>query len=140
MTDRLEIKESDSNESDHLDRLALFLNYEISASILFGLSFFAGTFLIIAMIVAGVFIPYMIYVLLKEGRHGWIIFFNVLVIMPIVLSLLFLPEYSSIFLLISVGMFYCYCFLLRMSANEWIRDRNWRLQLEQQRKDLKKGV
>ncbi|MBS4033872.1 MAG: hypothetical protein KGZ85_05365 [Ignavibacterium sp.] len=141
MLEQLENNSAGKYESDHLARLAQFLNYEISASILFGLSFFAATFLIAALILAGVFIPYLIYVLLKEGRHGWIIFFNLMVVLPLIFSLLFIPSYFSVFILVSAGFFYCYCFLLRMTVNEWISERNWRLELVNQRKKTedKKG-
>lgn len=134
MLEQLENTSVGMHKSDHLDRLAQFLNYEISASILFGLSFFAGTFLIAALILAGVFIPYLIYVLLKEGRHGWIIIFNLMVVLPLIFSLLFIPSYFSVFILVSAGLFYCYCFLLRMTVNEWISERNWRIELVKQRK------
>jgi len=133
MIEQMENKATGKFHSDHLDRLALYLNYELSASLLFGLSFFAGTFLIAALILAGVFIPYLIYVLIKEGRHGWIIFFNLMVVLPLIFSLLFIPSYFSVFILVSAGLFYCYCFLLRMTVNEWISERNWRLQLIEQR-------
>lgn len=126
-------RKNNYSSSEHLDRLALFLNYEISSSVLFMISFFASIFIIIAIIVAGAFVPYMIYVLLKEGRHGWIILFNVLVILPLLLILIVLPSYLPIFVLISVGMFYFYCFMLRLAVNDWIRENNWRLQLIEQR-------
>lgn len=129
----MEIRESSKFPNDHLDRLALFLNYELSASLLFFFSFVVWIFLFIAILIAGIFIPYLIYVLLKEGRHGWILSFNVIILTPLIISILFLPSYFSIFLLLSVALFYCYCFFLRITINEWIRERNWRLQLIEQR-------
>lgn len=129
----MQIRASSKYPPDYLDRLALFLNYELSASLLFFFSFVVWIFIFIAILVAGVFIPYMIYVLLKEGRHGWIIFFNVMILTPLLTSILFLPSYFSIFMLISVALFYCYCFFLRMAVGEWIRERNWRMQLMEQR-------
>jgi hypothetical protein len=129
----MEIRESSKFPNDHLDRLALFLNYELSASLLFFFSFVVWIFLFIAILIAGIFIPYLIYVLLKEGRHGWILSFNVMILTPLIISILFLPSYFSIFLLLSVALFYCYCFFLRITINEWIRERNWRLQLIEQR-------
>lgn len=134
----MEIRQSSKYPNDHLDRLALFLNYELSASLLFFVSFVVWIFIFIAIVIAGVFIPYMIYVLLKEGRHGWIIFFNVMILTPLLISILFLPSYFSIFMLISVALFYCYCFFLRMTVNEWIKERNWRLQLIEQRNEIGK--
>lgn len=134
----MEIRQSSQYPNDHLDRLALFLNYELSASLLFFVSFVVWIFIFIAIVIAGVFIPYMIYVLLKEGRHGWIIFFNVMILTPLLISILFIPSYFSIFMLISVALFYCYCFFLRMTVNEWIKEKNWRLQLIEQRNEFGK--
>jgi hypothetical protein len=135
----MEIRESAKFPNDHLDRLAQFLNYELSASLLFFFSFVVWIFIFIAILIAGVFIPYLIYVLLKEGRHGWIISFNVMILTPLIISILFLPSYFSIFMLLSVALFYCYCFFLRITVNEWIRERNWRLQLIEQRNETEKS-
>lgn len=135
----MEIRESAKFPNDHLDRLALFLNYELSASLLFFFSFVVWIFIFIAILIAGIFIPYLIYVLLKEGRHGWIISFNVMILTPLIISILFLPSYFSIFMLLSVALFYCYCFFLRITVNEWIRERNWGLQLIEQRNEAEKS-
>lgn len=130
----MEIKASSKYPSEHIDRLASFLNYQISASLLFISSFVVWIFIIAALIVAGIFIPYMIYVLLKEGKNGWIIFFNLMILPPLIISVIFLPSYFSSAVMISVGLFYCYCFFLRMAVGEWIRERNWSVQLIEQRK------
>lgn len=130
----MELKASSKYPSEHIDRLASFLNYQISASLLFISSFVVWIFIIAALIVAGIFIPYMIYVLLKEGKNGWIIFFNLMILPPLIISVIFLPSYFSSAVMISVGLFYCYCFFLRMAVGEWIRERNWSVQLIEQRK------
>lgn len=130
----MEIKASSKYPSEHIDRLASFLNYQISASLLFISSFVVWIFIIAALIVAGIFIPYMIYVLLKEGKNGWIFFFNLMILPPLIISVIFLPSYFSSAVMISVGLFYCYCFFLRMAVGEWIRERNWSVQLIEQRK------
>lgn len=130
----MELKASSKYPSEHIDRLASFLNYQISASLLFISSFVVWIFIIAALIVAGIFIPYMIYVLLKEGKNGWIFFFNLMILPPLIISVIFLPSYFSSAVMISVGLFYCYCFFLRMAVGEWIRERNWSVQLIEQRK------
>jgi len=129
----MDIKASSKYPSEHIDRLATFLNYQISASLLFISSFVVWLFIVAALIVAGIFIPYMIYVLLKEGRNGWIILFNLMILPPLIISIIFLPSYFSSAVMISVGLFYCYCFFLRMAVGEWIRERNWSVQLMEQR-------
>ncbi len=129
----MEIKASTKYPPDHLDRLATFLNYQLSASLFFFSSFIVRLFIFAAIIVGGVFIPYMIYVLLKEGRNGWIMFFNLMILPPLLLSIIFIPSYFPAALMISVGLFYCYCFFLRIAVGEWIRERNWKLQMMEQR-------
>lgn len=130
----MEIKASGKYHTDHLDLLAKILNFEISFGILFLISFAVSIFLFIAGLLAAVFVPFLIYVLLKEGKHGWIIFFNLTVILPLLFSYFFVSSYFAVFVLITLAMFYFYCFLLRLSVNDWIRERNWRLQLIEQRK------
>lgn len=133
MSDEVNNGNSDNYSPDYLDRLATILNYELSSALLFGLSFFASVLIIIAILIAGLFVPYLIYTLLKEGRHGWIIFFNVLVPLPLLFSIIFIPSYFSIFILIALAMFYVYCFLLRITINDWISERNWRIHFLQQK-------
>src|SRR5690606_6364808 len=116
----MEIKASSKYHTDHLDRLATILNFEISFTVIYLFSFAATGFLFVSGILAAVFVPFLIYVLLKEGRNGWIIFFNISVILPILFSYFFVPSYFAIFVLIALAMYYFYCFLLRLSVNEWI--------------------
>ncbi|MCJ7649124.1 MAG: hypothetical protein MUP85_10970 [Candidatus Lokiarchaeota archaeon] len=130
--------ESNNLSSENLQRLAQFLNYELSASVLFFLSFFNAIALIIAGIAAGLFAPYMLYVLLKENRRSWIIIFIILIIFPLLFSLILFREYFTIFLLLSMAMFYFYCFMLRMAVSDWIKDSSWKIAFLLQKKEKNK--
>ncbi|MCJ7554356.1 MAG: hypothetical protein MUO34_10785 [Ignavibacteriaceae bacterium] len=123
--------------SENLRRLRQILNYELSASVLFFLSFFNAIALIIAGIAAVVFAPYMIYVLLKENKRSWIIIFTVLIIFPLLFSQILFREYFTVFLLISMAMFYFYCFMLRMAVSDWIKDSQWKITFLLQKKKEK---
>lgn len=73
-----------------LDRLERWLNYELSAGTLFMVSFFYGFAFYLLGIAIIIFVPYMVYVLLKEKRFGWLGSFAVLILMPGILSSIFL--------------------------------------------------
>lgn len=120
-----------------VSRSALILNYQIAGFVLWGLSFFSSIMLMLATIAAVLFAPYLLYVLFKEERFGWITTFFVMITPPVLLTL-FLGisgEYFSIALLVSLGLFYLYCFIIRMSVNEWIREYNWSNELQKQKKE-----
>lgn len=109
---------------EQLNRLAKYLNYQISTIILVVLSAFTFVFIFLAALAAIIFTPYMLYVLNKEKKTNWIIFFIILVIVPLiilsVIAILF-PLYYIAAPLISIILFYLYCFLLRFEVNEWLR-------------------
>ena len=122
-----------------LRQLKKYLNYELSTSVLFFMSFFAGLFIILSLIAALIFTPYMLYVLFKEKRMGWISFFFILVIIPLLILLIvsFTIEFMMPLLLVPLGLFYFYCFLLRFEVNGWIRefDAKQQLILEKQKRE-----
>lgn len=72
--------------SRRLQNLHTWLSYELSGIVLFGISFFYGTALLLLMAVSIVFVPYMLYVLFVERQYGWIAGFVITVVVPAVLS------------------------------------------------------
>lgn len=125
--------------NNDLTRLSKYLNYQLSTTLLFALSFMFGFFLLLLIGAAIVFTPYMLYVLYQENRKGWIIFFIILVIIPLIAAVIisFTVTYIFPLYLIVIGLFYLYCFLLRLKVNNWLCDRRARMQyiLEKQRCD-----
>jgi len=122
--------EIDLIQNYNLIRLKKYLNYEVSSSILYFLSFQIFIFIFLASAAALIFAPFMLYVLSKENKKGWIVLFIIIVIIPImlliILSILF--EFSKPLLLISLGLFYFYCFLLRFEVNNWVQEMSARNQ------------
>lgn len=107
-----------------MTRLQKYLNYEVSSSILYFLSFQVFVFIFIASAAALAFTPFMLYVLFSEKKKGWIILFIVIVIVPIIFLLILsvMVEFSKPLLFITLGLFYFYCFLLRFEVNDWVRE------------------
>lgn len=131
----IEIRLSNTN----LTRLSRYLNYEIAGSVLFLFSFFAGFLIFFLIAAAIVFTPFMLFVLYKENKKGWIVFFFILIVIPFILSTIFHFTFSFVFPwhLIVLVLFYFYCFLLRIEVNNWMRERRSKLQylMEKQRRE-----
>lgn len=122
-----------------LVRLGKYLNYHISTFVLFIASWFSLLFLFIAALVALIFAPYMLHVLYKENQKGWIIFFGVIVIIPLIVFIVisFIDPFLKPAILLTIGLFYLYCFLLRFEVNDWIKERRAMNEyiLEKQKRD-----
>lgn len=70
------------------------------------------------------FAPYVLFVLYRNGKRGWLITFAVMVVIPILFAFL-----STGNIVLDTGLhllplltFYLYCYLLRFSVGEWISD------------------
>jgi hypothetical protein len=113
--------------------VVFLINYIISAAkisspvfpILFSIIFFPPA----------IFTPYILYVLFKEKRFGWIITYFVMVIIPGVIAITVLGFAYGLIILILFAPFYFFCFLIKFSVDEWIREYNWEQQLIQQRNE-----
>ena len=113
----------------HLSKLASILNYQVSGVVLLLFSYFGGIFLLLASLAAIIFIPYLIYVLWIEDRKFWLVALFILILFPILVCLIFFASYIFYLSMIILGLFYIYCFTLRLSVNEWIKEKNWKRQL-----------
>jgi len=102
-------------------RLQQWLDYELSTITLMFLSWFWNIALLLAIIAAILFAPFMLKVLFEERRFGWLLFFFLLVIVP-VCGALFLnidSTYKFVIELIPLALFYFYCFVLRIAIKDW---------------------
>ena len=109
----------------NLGRLSKILNYQLSTVVLYVASFFIPI-LFLAILAAVLFAPYMLFVLFQEKRYGWIIFFIISVLLPLFIDMLIFRTSDVYLILLSfpLALFYFYCFLLRFTVNDWIRERN----------------
>ena len=83
------------------------------------------------------FTPYFIYVLLSEERYGWLITYILLVVLPAIFLIVAIwndfNQLGLIFLLMLP--FYLFCFFIKFSVDDWVREYNWEQQLIQQKKE-----
>lgn len=70
--------------------------------------------LIIIALIGVVFIPYILYVLIKENRIGWLSFMIILVIIPILFTMFY-----NLALLHPILLYMLYCYLLNSQITEW---------------------
>lgn len=109
------------NKNYNLDRLQQWLNYELSISVLFIISWFWGIAIFLMIIAALIFTPLLIKVLLEEKKYGWMITFFILVIIPTI-GLLVIDintGYKFIAGLVVLALFYFYCFTLKLVIRDW---------------------
>ena len=117
------------SERFHLERIQSILRIEIPAYILFSLSVFTGAGFILLKIAVLIFAPYLLYVLYRVKKYGWIAFFFAFVLLPYILSRL-IPMgslLSVIFNAFPLLIFLIYTFLLKMAIPEWIGEINAKL-------------
>jgi hypothetical protein len=124
--------------NSHIKKLDYYLNYELSTSSLFLLILVNVAFLPIIFLAAVIFTPYLLFVLIKERKYGWIITFFLMVVLPFTAIQFFVSgAAASLLSSIILGMFYIYCFLLKMTTRDWVSSENARNELAYKRK-LKK--
>lgn len=110
-------------DTSKLDKLYLFLSYEVKSSILILLLWIPMMFFLVAallVLAAALFTPYLLYVLNHEKKNGWIAAFVLTVLVPLALFVVLAPKLFFLFLL----PFYFYCYVLRMVVKDWIQEKN----------------
>ena len=128
-----------SDERYYLKKLSKVLNYHLSTSLLFILSFFSSIMLTAAIIAAIIFVPIMLYILFKLKKTSWIILFCIIVLVPLTICIILGLEigYLSVFLLISLAFFYGYFFILKYMVNDSFHELLAREELELEMKEEK---
>ncbi len=79
--------------------------------------------------------PYIVYVLFIEKRFGWLVTYFVIVLIPGIIAITVLGFEYGLIILILLAPFYFFCFIIKFSVEEWIREYNWNQQLIEQRKE-----
>lgn len=121
----MEIENIGYAESDYfLTKLKLYLNFELSSSALYIMSFSYGIVLFLTAGAALIFTPLMIYVLFKMRKYFWLLLFFTLVILPPSIVYLISSDktYFTVLLFIELGIFYFYCVVLRFVVNDWVEE------------------
>ena len=118
-------------------RFRAILYTELLTSVALALSYLGPILLYFVIVTAILFTPYMIYVLIKERRYGWIAIFFFMVVFPYPVLYLILGDYILLpaWMLLPVIPFYLYCFLIKYSVDDWLREYSSEQQLIKQRKE-----
>ncbi len=114
----------ESQKRYYLEKLAKYLNFQLSSGILFALAFFKLIALPIVVIAALIFTPFMLYIFIRERRTAWLISFIIVVIIPGSLLMYFglKTNYPAAFGLISLGILYLYFFVMRVVVNDELKE------------------
>ena len=82
--------------------------------------------------------PFIFYVLYREKRYGWLVSYFFIVILPVVIFYLIFQDMIEYIIWLPVYMvpFYFYCFLIKFSVDEWIREYNFHVLYLLQKKEL----
>lgn len=121
-------KKDSGVDAAQLRRLYHWLSYNRYTIFLYGGGIYLPWALILLalIVLAAVFAPYLLYVLYKNGNHGWLAAFAIMVGIPVVLA--FLSTGNAILdtclHFLPLLAFYFYCFVLRFSVSEWVGDDN----------------
>ena len=132
-----ETKSKFVNDIVELRRFRAILFFELSTSVAFVLFSFYPINLYIIIIAAILFTPYMLYVLIKERKYGWIVMFFLVVVLPYPVLYLIIGDYILLpgWMLLPIIPFYFYCFIIKFSVEDWLREYSWEQQLIEQRKE-----
>ena len=80
--------------------------------------------------------PFFIFVLYREKRFGWLAMFFIIVILPAILGIIILQDqFQLTWMFFLVFPFFFFCFFIKYSVDEWIREYNWHQQFLLQKKE-----
>ncbi|MFA8341370.1 MAG: hypothetical protein ACEPO8_00230 [Rhodothermaceae bacterium] len=119
-----------SLEIQYLSKLNFYLSYELSTGTLALLSYLYTITLVLAVAAAAIFTPFMLFILYREKRFGWINLFLIFIIIPLMLTFTnLIPDYLAEVLRYSIlGGFYMYCVLLKLVVRDWLQERKSKIQ------------
>lgn len=85
---------------------------------------FTRILIIIITSTAFIFIPYILFVLIKENRKGWIAFLIILVLFPVLfISMIFhLSIFYNMAALFPIFLYTLFCYLLKSQISEWLSE------------------
>lgn len=109
------------NRNYNIERLHKYLNYELSSSVLLILYLMSSLAIYLMALAAIIFTPLLMKSLFQERKYGWITFFVIIVVVPFILAFVLEspPEYKMWLYVIPLALFYFYCFVLRLTVDDW---------------------
>jgi len=117
-------------------RLDYYLNYNFPLPLLYFFTYAMGFGFEILAFAALLFSPYMIYILAKNRKYGWVTAFPIMVFFPLFTGIFLVNEQVWYLILtrISLGMFYLYCVILKFSTRDWVSAESAKRELYKQRR------
>jgi fatty acid desaturase len=124
-----------SEEKYYLEKVSRVLNYQLSSSILLFLTYAWGITILLTIIAAAIFAPFMIYAFFKAKKTSWVISFFIIVVVPIIICIILGLRFGNLFVvaLIPLGFFYFYCFILKLIVNDQLEEVKAKEELQRER-------
>ncbi|NBC27607.1 MAG: hypothetical protein GVY08_12155 [Bacteroidetes bacterium] len=101
--------------------LRKWLNYDLSATVLFFISFlFIASLYVLAGFII-LFLPLLIGTLIKEERYGWLVSLCIFIFMPAIVIYIYFRSTTWYFILqfVPAAFFLFYCYLLKHTIDRW---------------------
>lgn len=117
------------SEKNHLERIQSILRIEIPAYLLLSISLFSSIRFLILKIWILFLSPYLIFILFRLKKFGWITSFCLIVIVPLILSWFNFTGslLSTIFTILPYLTFLIFTFLLKMVIPDWLEEINGKI-------------
>ena len=98
--------------------------------------------LVIIAVAAVLFTPYIFKVLIKEKKYGWIIIFFAMIILPLLFAYILFRDalFFEAIILLPLGSFYFYCYLIKFEVDKWLNDYSWHQERLQQKKEAEERI
>lgn len=117
------------SEKNHLERIQSILRIEMPAYLLLSISLFSSIGFLILKIWILFLSPYLIFILFRLKKFGWITSFCLIVIVPLILSWFNFTGslLSTIFTILPYLTFLIFTFLLKMVIPDWLEEINGKI-------------
>ena len=118
--------DNNKNEEIIIKRLSISLNYANASIVVlagYGIAAF-GILITILSVMALSYSFYLVKTLYQLKKFYWLITFFIMVFTPLILKFVFFSNaaLSIIFSFVSLFMFYLFCWILKLSINQWLEN------------------
>lgn len=98
--------------------------------------------LVIIAVAAVLFTPFIFKVLIKEKKYGWIITFFAMIILPLLFAYILFRDalFFEAIILLPLGQFYLYCYLIKFEVDKWLADYSWHQERMQQKRETEDRI
>ena len=110
------------SKNNNLKKLNYWLKYNISTSFLLIIGWLTPIAIFLIVMAAVIFTPFMLKVFFEEKRYGWIVACLIIFLLPLIITFILFrdSEYFKVLRLIPFAFYYFYCFLLKLTLDDWM--------------------